>query len=52
MKTEIVYGVEMTEIENMIFSKFLSNNGIAMNTMTESQRTECTQLWLNQNRII
>jgi hypothetical protein len=42
-----VYGVEMSEIENMMFSKYISNNSIAMNTFTEIERTRITQEWLN-----
>ena len=37
----------MTELENMQFSKWISNEGIAMNTKTEAERTELTQFWLN-----
>lgn len=42
-----VYGVKMTELENMKFSKYISNNNIAMNTQTETERTEIAQEWLN-----
>ena len=50
MKKEIVYGVEMTSIENMMFSKYLSNNSIAMCVMSEPERTEYTQLWLTDQK--
>ena len=46
MKKLDTYGVEMTEIENMMFSKYLSNNSFAMCVMTEAERTEFTRLWL------
>ena len=49
MKKLKVYGVEMSELENMMFSKYVSNNGIAMNTHTEAERTITTQEWLNNN---
>ena len=41
-----VYGVEMSEIENMMFSKYVNNNNIAMNTLTEAERKEVTENWL------
>lgn len=47
MKKLNAYGVEMTELENMMFSKYVSNNNIAMNTLTESERTKLTQEWLD-----
>ena len=50
MKKEIVYGVEMTSLENMIFSKYVSNNNIAMNTKTINERTEITLNWLKNER--
>lgn len=50
MKTTNVYGVEMTELENMIFSKWVSNNGIAMNTKTTEGRREITSDWLLNTR--
>ncbi len=54
MKTQNVYGVEMTELENMIFSKWVSNNGIAMNTKTIEERRKITSDWLSseQNNIL
>jgi len=42
-----IYGVELTELENMMFSKWISNNGIAMSTKTEEERTHITSEWLN-----
>lgn len=50
MKMENVYGVEMTELENMIFSKWVSNNGIAMNTKTIEERRIITSDWLLNTR--
>ena len=50
MKKQIVFGVEMTSFEEMIFSKYLSNNGIAMNTLLPEMRTEVTREWLKNNR--
>lgn len=47
MKTETVYGVKMSGLENMIFSKYLSNNNIAMNTVGADERTRITWEWLN-----
>jgi len=47
MKKLNVYGVELTELENMMFSKWISNNGIAMNTKTEEERKQITTDWLN-----
>lgn len=47
MKKEIIYGVQMTSLENMMFSKWISNNGIAMNTKTEDERKQFTINWLN-----
>jgi hypothetical protein len=48
MKMLNVYGVELTELENMIFSKWVSNEGISMNTKTEIERKEITLNWLNK----
>lgn len=49
MKKLDVYGVEMTELENMMFSKWISNEGIAMNTKTEIERKEIALNWLTEN---
>jgi len=46
------YGVMITEIENMMFSKFISNQGIAMNTMNEKARKECVLNWLQTEKNI
>lgn len=45
-KTVLVYGVEMTSLQEMHFSKYLSSYGIAMNTLQPSQRTELAVKWL------
>ena len=50
MKKQIVFGVEMTSFEEMIFSKYLSNAGIAMNTFLPQKRTEITEDWLKKHR--
>lgn len=47
MKKQLVYGVQMTSLENMMFSKYMSNNNIAMNTHTDAERTEIAQMWIN-----
>ena len=47
MKKLKVYNVEMSELENMMFSKYVSNNNIAMNTVNEDERTRIAQEWLD-----
>ena len=49
-KKQIVFGVEMTSFEEMIFSKYLSNNGIAMNTLHPEQRTNIVKEWVLKHR--
>jgi hypothetical protein len=49
MKKLNVYGIELTELENMKFSKWVSNEGIAMNTKTEEERKQITSDWLKSN---
>lgn len=51
MKIETVYGVKMSGLENMIFSKYLSNNNIAMNTVIADERTRIAQEWLDKNHL-
>lgn len=46
MKTVNAYGVEMSFIDEMKFSKFLSNNNIAMNTKTVEERKLFAENWL------
>lgn len=48
MKTKNVYNVEMTSIQEMLFSKHIRNNGIAMNTKTAKEREDFTIKWLKQ----
>lgn len=43
-----VFGVEMTSLQEMRFSKYLENNRIAMNTYYKEQRTEIAENWLNE----
>ncbi len=50
MKTETYYGVEFTSLEGMLFSKYLQNESIAMNTKTAKERTKIAKDWLD-NRI-
>lgn len=50
-KTETVYGVQMTSLQNMMFSKYVSNNNIAMNTVNKAERTRITQEWLDDNKL-
>jgi len=42
-----VYGVKMTELENMKFSKYLQSSDVpAPNTLTKEQRFELANNWL------
>jgi len=50
MKKSIVFGVEMTSLEEMMFSKHLANSGIAMNTLFPEQRVELTRQWVLKYR--
>lgn len=43
-----VYGVQMSQVEEMAFAKYRSNNNIAVNTMTEDERLALTLNWLEQ----
>jgi hypothetical protein len=45
-----VYGVQMTELENMKFSKYIVNSGVAMNTLEAEERTELATSWLGAQR--
>lgn len=49
-KTVDVYGVQMTSVEEMIFSKYRNNQGIAMNTKTEQERKQIALAWLKEFR--
>lgn len=44
--TKDVYGVLMDGIQEMNFSKYLANEGIAMNTKTPAQRKSLAKIWL------
>lgn len=48
MKKLNVYGVDLTELENMMFSKYISNEGIAMNTKNQEERKLTTLNWLTE----
>lgn len=48
MKTYNVYGVEMTSLEEMRFSKYLDNKRIAMNTFYKEERKKIAEDWLNE----
>ena len=46
MKKYNVFGVEMDSLEEMRFSKYRDNNGIAMNTLSKEQRFDISKKWL------
>ena len=50
MKTYIVYGVKMTSIEQMKFSKYLDNKRIAMNIFHKEERKKIAEKWINEYR--
>ena len=41
-----VYGVKMTSLEEMRFSKYLDNERIAMNTFHKQERMNIAKKWL------
>lgn len=41
-----VYGVKMTSLQEMRFSKYLDNNKIAMNTFLKGERYNIANNWL------
>jgi len=43
------YGVEMTSFESMLFQKYLSNNGISMNTKSKEERKQIALEWKGNN---
>lgn len=45
-KTIDIYGVQLTTMQEMLFSKYMSNNGIAMNTKTPEERKRIVTEWL------
>lgn len=48
MKKLNVFGIEMTSLQEMRFSKYLENNRIAMNTYYKEQRTQITKKWFDE----
>jgi hypothetical protein len=48
-KNKMVYGVEMTSLEEMHFAKYRDNKGIAMNTKTKEERYSIAKYWLNNH---
>ena len=46
MKEIEVFGITMSSIQEMKFSKYLENNNIAMNTFQKEERTKITRNWL------
>ena len=47
MKTEYIFGVKMTSLQEMRFSKYRENNGaIAMNTISKKERFDIAKNWL------
>jgi len=53
MKDIILYGIRMTSLEEMLFSKWLNDvSGIAMNTLEKEERTEVARRWIEEYRSI
>lgn len=50
MKKVTVYGVEMTSIQEIMFSKYRDNKGIAMNTLRPEERKKKAQDWLSDQK--
>lgn len=46
MKKIDVFGIKMTSLQEMRFSRHLENNRIAMNTIYKNERTEIAKKWL------
>lgn len=51
MKIYVVYGVEMTSLQELIFSKYINNCNIAMNTKTAKERLEIAKKWLKSQNV-
>jgi len=51
MKTYFVYGVKMTSLQELIFSKYINNCNIAMNTKTAEERQEIAKKWLKSQNV-
>ena len=49
MKMYTIYGVKMTSFQEMMFSKYISNHSIAMNTKTALERFEIAEKWLQKH---
>lgn len=46
-----VFGVEMTDLESMLFDKYRSNPSVpAFNTISSNERFEITNIWLLDHR--
>ena len=50
VKTIEVYGVKLTGIQEMMFSKYISERGISMNTLQPNERTRVVKEWLAYTR--
>ena len=48
MKKENYYGVELTPVQGMYFSKYMAINGIAMNTIPAEKRADIVRKWLKE----
>lgn len=46
-----VYGVKMTSLEEMRFSKYLDNERIAMNTYCKEERVKIAEDWIKNYRL-
>jgi hypothetical protein len=46
-KTIDIYGVQLTSEQEMLFSKYIANHGIAMNTKTPEERKKIVTNWLS-----
>lgn len=44
------YGLKFSDLEAMMFDKYLDNNHISMNTIYPEQRTEIAKKWLDNFR--
>lgn len=52
-RTVIVFGVELTTIEEMKFQKYRDNNDVpAFNTITAQERTKIVEDWRNKYRAL
>ena len=44
---QVVFGVKMTELQEMYFGKYVQTLEFGMNTKTKEERTEIALNWLN-----